>query len=79
MLETMKARISILNLLADIQYDGQLSATAYILLSIILLIIIGGLGWCFYRAIIASNAPVEEQRHDEVGDSEEAVAAGENN
>ena len=79
MLETMRARMSILNLLADIQYDGQLSATAYILLSVILLIIIGGLGWCFYRAIIASNAPVEKQRHDEVGDSKETSAAGGNN
>jgi len=38
-------------LLAAIEYDGQLSATAYIILAVILLGIIAGLGWCFYRAV----------------------------
>ncbi len=42
-------------MLADAIYDGQLSGTAYIVLSAALLVIGGGLGWCFYRAIKAAE------------------------
>jgi len=55
-------------LLGNIEYDGQLSATAYIILAVVLLGIIAGLGWCLYRAVIATEKPIEPQRHDEVGD-----------
>ena len=54
-------------LFADIEYDGQLSATAYIILAVVLLIIIAGLGWCFYRAVTAGERS-EPQAPDEVGD-----------
>lgn len=42
--------------LADVAYDGQLSFSAYIMLMAVLFIILGGLGWCFYRAIKGSNS-----------------------
>jgi hypothetical protein len=35
-------------LVAEVKYDGQLSATAYIILALFLLGITGGLAWCFY-------------------------------
>ncbi len=55
-------------LLANIEYDGRLSATAYIILAVVLLGIIAGLGWCFYRAVMATEKPLEPQHPDEVGD-----------
>ena len=58
-------------LLADIEYDGQLSATAYIILAVVLFGIIGGLGWCFYRAVTAGDKPAEPQSPDEVGDKKQ--------
>ncbi len=54
--------------LAAIEYDGQLSATAYIMLSAVSLGIIAGLGWCFYRAVKATDSSAEPQLPDEVGD-----------
>ena len=53
-------------ILANITYDGQLSATAYAILAAIFLLIVGGLSWCFYRAIIAANKNSEQQLPDEV-------------
>ena len=59
-------------LLAGIEYDGRLSATAYIILAVVLLGIIVGLGWCFYRAITAAGRPAEPQAPpDEVGDKQQ--------
>ncbi|GAG56854.1 unnamed protein product, partial [marine sediment metagenome] len=49
----------------------QLSGISYLILSVVFLLIIGGLGWCFYRALSASNEdagvqhPDEEQREAE--------------
>ena len=57
-------------LLGSIEYDGQLSATAYIILSVVLLGIIAGFGWCFYRAMTAGGRAVETQSPDEIGDEE---------
>jgi NSS family neurotransmitter:Na+ symporter len=45
-----------------------LGGVSYIILAVVLLIIVGGLGWCFYRAILASGSTEGEQRPDEVGD-----------
>ena len=56
------------NMLGSIEYDGQLSAAAYIILTVVLLGIIVGLCWCFYRAITASEKPGEIQHSDEIGD-----------
>jgi hypothetical protein len=56
------------SMLGSIEYDGQLSVTAYAILAVVLLGIIAGLGWCFYRAVMETGKPVEPQHHDEVGD-----------
>lgn len=58
-------------LIAGIEYDGQLSATAYIILSVVLLGIITGLGWCFYRVLSAANEDTGIQYPDEIGDEEQ--------
>jgi hypothetical protein len=43
-------------------YDGELSAVAYIILAIATLLVVGGLFWCFYRAIkAAGERDAEEQ------------------
>jgi len=55
-------------LLAKIEYDGQLSATAYIILAVVSLGIIAGLCWCFYRAMTAAGKDAPIQHPDEVGD-----------
>ena len=56
------------DILSEVTYDGQLSAVAYIILSLALFVIIGGLAWCFYRAIMAGGQEAPEQHPDEVGD-----------
>ncbi len=56
------------DILSEVTYDGQLSAAAYIILSVVLFVIIGGLAWCFYRAIMAGGQEAPEQHPDEVGD-----------
>ena len=52
-------------LLAEIEYDGQLSAGAYIILTLMFFLIVGGLPWCFYRAMRATNQDAGEQVPDE--------------
>jgi len=47
-------------MLAEIVYDGQLSVTAYTILALIILLLVGGFGWCFYRAIRATNNEEEQ-------------------
>ena len=46
----------------------KLSGVSYIILAAVFLIIVGGLGWCFYRALLAANANSGPQLPDEVGD-----------
>ena len=53
-------------MLAEINYDGQLSGSAYLILTLIFLIIFGGLGWCFYRALSVSSQQEADQLPDEV-------------
>lgn len=43
----------------------QLSGVSYIILAVVLLIIIGGLGWCFYRALTAVSTDAGTQHPDE--------------
>jgi len=45
----------------------QLSAASYLILSIVFLLIIGGLGWCFCRALSVSSENTAIQHPDEVG------------
>ena len=52
-------------LLSEIIEDKGLSLTAYIILAVMLLILIGGFSWCFYRAMTSSDNN-EEQHPDEV-------------
>ena len=53
-------------MLAEITYDGQLSFSAYVILAAVFLIIVGGLSWCFYRALTAAGQQTEEQLPDDV-------------
>lgn len=55
-------------LVLQINYDGQLSLTAYLILTFVFLGIIGGLGWCFYRAVKAAGTNSEPQLPDDIGD-----------
>jgi hypothetical protein len=50
-----------------------LSGVSYIILAVALLIIIGGLSWCFYRALTATGGSAEPQSADEVGDEEQQI------
>ena len=51
-------------------HADKLSGVSYVILSIVFLLIIGGLGWCFYRAIMATsrNASLQPQQRGEVTD-----------
>ncbi len=56
------------NTLSKVEYNGELSAVAYIILACAIFIMIGGLGWCFYRALMAGGQEAPQQHPDEVGD-----------
>jgi len=43
----------------------ELSGVSYIILTVVFLIIIGGLGWCFYRALTAAGRDTGIQHPDE--------------
>jgi NSS family neurotransmitter:Na+ symporter len=49
----------------------ELSGISYVILAAVFLIIIGGLGWCFYRALSVINENTDVQRPDELGDEEQ--------
>ncbi|MHC4153983.1 MAG: sodium-dependent transporter [Planctomycetota bacterium] len=55
--------------------DG-LGGVSYLILTIVFLIIIGGLGWCFYKALTAASATEESQATEEVGDEQEPAGTG---
>ena len=63
--------VKTINILSKIEYDGQLSVTAYIILAVVLMGIICGLGWCFYRAITATDKSAQPQLPDEIGDNDQ--------
>jgi len=50
-----------------------LSGVSYVILGVVFFIIIGGLGWCFYRALIASGKDSDIQYPDEIGDEGQEV------
>jgi len=52
-------------MLSEIVYDGELSGTAYLMLFVTLLVIVGGLSWCFYRAIRAAGRGASPQLPDD--------------
>lgn len=55
--QTIQARAAI---------PSSLDKTAYIILATVFLIMIFGLGWCFYRAVTAQSQVLEEQHPDEI-------------
>ena len=46
----------------------KLSGVSYVILAVVFLIIVGGLGWCFYRALAVANLSAEIQRPDQIDD-----------
>jgi NSS family neurotransmitter:Na+ symporter len=51
----------------------KLSGISYIILAVVFLIIIGGLGWCFYKALAAAGRDTGVQHPDEIGDEREQI------
>jgi len=49
----------------------KLSGVSYVILAVVLLIIIGGLGWCFYRILAIANLSTEIQPPDQIDDEEQ--------
>ncbi len=47
---------------------STLTGVSYVILTVVFLIIIGGLGWCFYKALSAASRDTGIQHPDEVGD-----------
>lgn len=48
-----------------VPFRDKLSGVSYLILAVVVLIIIGGLGWCFYRALMAANKDTDIQHADE--------------
>jgi len=53
---------------AAVPIRDKLSGISYVILAVVFLIIVGGLGWCFYRAMTAAGKDAPIQHPDEVGD-----------
>lgn len=53
-------------MLGMVEYNGQLSGQAYVVLTVICLLLVMGFSWCFYRAIKAAGQEADEQLPDEV-------------
>jgi len=51
----------------------KLSGVSYIILLVVFLIIIGGLGWCFYKALAATSGDTGIQYPDEIGDESRRI------
>ena len=47
---------------------AALTGTSYIIFSFVFLVIVGGLGFCFFRAIAAGSAKAATQQPNEIGD-----------
>jgi NSS family neurotransmitter:Na+ symporter len=52
---------------------NTLNGVSYIILGVVFFIIIGGLGWSFYRALIAAGKDTDVQYPDEIGDEGQQV------
>ena len=50
-----------------------LSGVSYIILAVVFFIIIGGLGWCFYRALTAAGEETGIQFPDDIGDEGQQI------
>jgi len=54
--------------------QDQLSTVSYIILSVVFLLIICGLGWCFYRALSAASEGSGIQEPNGLGDNEQQAS-----
>jgi NSS family neurotransmitter:Na+ symporter len=54
----------------DVTVRHELGGVSYVILAVVFLIIVGGLGWCFYRALLATSKDTGIQHPDEVGDGQ---------
>jgi lysylphosphatidylglycerol synthetase-like protein (DUF2156 family) len=61
----------------EVPIHHELSGISYIILAVVFLIIVGGLGWCFYRAMAGVESREELQTPDEVGDESRQFGRGE--
>ncbi len=61
----------------EVPIHHELGGVSYIILAAAFLIIVGGLGWCFYRAMAAAGKVEELQSPDEVGDESRPFGRGE--
>jgi NSS family neurotransmitter:Na+ symporter len=52
----------------SVVHSEALSPVSYMILTVVVLLVVIGLGWCFYKAIAAGSANAAEQHPDEVGD-----------
>jgi NSS family neurotransmitter:Na+ symporter len=48
-------------------HSEKLSPVSYLILSVVLLLVVFGLGWCFYRAVTATAGEEKIQHADEIG------------
>jgi len=46
--------------------EYQLTTVSYLIVGVVALIVVGGLAWCFYKAMAAAGESAEEQHADEV-------------
>jgi len=53
----------------------HLSTVSYVILGIVVLLVVCGLGWCFYRALSAANRGAGIQRPDELEEQEQELPA----
>ncbi|MHC4213361.1 MAG: sodium-dependent transporter [Planctomycetota bacterium] len=51
----------------EVRAAEGLSEVSYIILAVVFLLIIGGLGWCFFKALVAAGGRAEIQHPEEVG------------
>ena len=65
-LNTLTRTIKIDEAVAPIR--NKLTGVSYLILTVVFLIMIGGLGWCFYRALMAAGGTAKPQLPDEIGD-----------
>lgn len=81
---TMDTSAAIAIILMDLAQRGEtevttapirdtLSGVSYIILAVVFFIIIGGLGWCFYRALTAAGKDTGIQYPDDIGDEGQRI------
>ena len=49
----------------------HLNAVSYLILSLVFLLIIGGLGWCFYKALMAAGSSAESQAPEKTSNEDQ--------